>query len=271
MNLKYFALIFLSIFFLNFPLTAEKTMESESVDSIHPFTAVLDNTIESFTGWNLIFHSAAVGSTFGIVHSDLDYRVNKFFYNHNELNPYTTPAVYIGYFAPFATVGGLYLFGKTNESSRAVTASYAVMQASLISATHNVVLKVVTGRPYPDFYRFDDMKAASRKFRFGFMRGGVHYGWPSGHLETLTAIISTLIHFYHDNIFLKIVGGISIGYMAAQLYNLDISYPPPELKPFQLKELNNSRKCIQNKGLTLILKIESKYSKIHTKKNSFVF
>jgi membrane-associated phospholipid phosphatase len=57
------------------------------------------------------------------------------------------------------------------------------------------------------------MREASRTFRFGFVRGGIHYGWPSGHLAVNTAAVSSLLWFYPDNIPLKIAGGMYIAYL----------------------------------------------------------
>ena len=57
------------------------------------------------------------------------------------------------------------------------------------------------------------MKAASRTFRFGFLRGGLHYGFPSGHLAVNTAAVTSLMAFYPGSAALKILGGVYLAYL----------------------------------------------------------
>jgi hypothetical protein len=64
----------------------------------------------------------------------------------------------------------------------------------------------------PDPWCYDDGEASS-EFLFGFMRGGIHFGWPSGHLCTNTAVISSLICFYNKSTPIKIAGSIYLGYL----------------------------------------------------------
>ena len=61
----------------------------------------------------------------------------------------------------------------------------------------------------------------SKDFRFGFWRGGIFNGWPSGHTATATAMAVTLATLYPDNkyIFAGAIAysamiGVSMSFMA---------------------------------------------------------
>jgi membrane-associated phospholipid phosphatase len=53
---------------------------------------------------------------------------------------------------------------------------------------------------------------ASKTFRFGFLRGGVRYGWPSGHMMANTAAVMSLLSFYNKT-WLDIAGSTYLAYM----------------------------------------------------------
>jgi membrane-associated phospholipid phosphatase len=116
-------------------------------------------------------------------------------------------------FIPFVTGGSLYAYGKLGKDDRAVAASFAVLQSSLIAFLYNSLLKAITGRPNPDWQHHSDMKELSKTFRFGFMRGGIFWGWPSGHTSSTMAVVSSLTSFYADKTWLKIAGYSLVAYM----------------------------------------------------------
>jgi membrane-associated phospholipid phosphatase len=94
-----------------------------------------------------------------------------------------------------------------------VAASFAVLQSSLVAFLYNSLLKAVTGRPNPDWQHHTDMKELSKTFRFGFMRGGIFWGWPSGHTSSAMAVVSALTSFYSEKTWLKIAGYSVVAYM----------------------------------------------------------
>lgn len=180
----------------------------------NPFTHLGQNTSRSFSGTNLLWHSAAVITTFIIIQSDVDYFVHDYFSRNIETyDKYTTVTLWGGYIAPLTIGGGMYLWGKSNGNQKLYTAGCAVLQASAITLVCGSVLKAITGRPSPDPTVYTDMREASRIFRFGFLQGGIHYGWPSGHLMTNSAVITCLMSFYNKNTFMQIFGGLAIGYL----------------------------------------------------------
>jgi len=200
-------------------LNADKQVENNlSVSrSAHPdlmlFGNLGNNIVNSFKGNNLYLHLAGVASTVLIVTTNTDYYVHKYFYDHEQYGEAAMPIIRAGMFIPFVAGGSLYAYGKLGKDDRAVAASFAVLQASLVAFLYNSLLKAVTGRPNPDWQHHTDMKELSKTFRFGFMRGGIFWGWPSGHTSSTMAVVSALTSFYSEKTWLKVAGYSLAAYM----------------------------------------------------------
>jgi len=177
------------------------------------FGNIGNNIINSFKGDNLYLHLAGVASTVLIVTTNTDYYVQHFFNEHEPYGNAAIPLIHYAIYIPFVTGGSLYAYGKLNKDDRAVAASFAVFQSSLVALAYNSLLKAITGRPHPDWQDSTDMKSLSKTFRFGFLRGGVWWGWPSGHTSSLMAVVSALTNFYSDKTWLKITGYSLVAYM----------------------------------------------------------
>ncbi|HEY6907257.1 MAG TPA: phosphatase PAP2 family protein [Ignavibacteriaceae bacterium] len=198
-----------SIFLSN---TGSDVVSTQSPD-IYLFGNIGNNIVNSFKGDNLYFHLAGIASTAIIVSTNTDYYVHKFFYEHESFGEAAVPIIRAGIYLPFVTGGSLFMYGKLGKDDRAVAASFAVLQSSLITLLYNSLLKAVTGRPNPDWQHNADMKELSKTFRFGFMRGGIFWGWPSGHTASAMAVVSSLTSFYSDKTWLKIAGYSLAAYM----------------------------------------------------------
>ena len=140
-----------------------------------------NNVIDSFRGNNIYFHLTAVAATAIIVDQGVDYDAEHYFNQHAEYGSWARPVVFTGEYFPFIAGGSLFAYAKLRNDREVLGASFAVLQASLIEFLYNSALKAVTGRPNPDWRHVSDMDSLSRTFRFGFLRGGVFWGWPSGH------------------------------------------------------------------------------------------
>ncbi len=178
-----------------------------------PLDGLGRNIGDSFLGTNAFLQGTGYAATILIVTQGLDYNVHNYFSARRQYDPYTTPAVWLGYTLPVVLGGGLYVAGRIEDENELTAAGSAVLQASLIAQLYVSALKAVTGRPNPDPQSFSDMNAASKTFRFGFLRGGLHYGWPSGHLAVNTAAVTSLMAFYPESISLKILGSLYIAYL----------------------------------------------------------
>ena len=171
-----------------------------------------NNVLDSFRGNNIYFHLTAVAATAIIVDQGVDYDVEHYFNQHTEYGSWARPVVFTGEYLPFIAGGSLFAYAKIRNDREVLGASFAVMQASLIEFFYNSALKAVTGRPNPDWRHVSDMDSLSKTFRFGFLRGGVFWGWPSGHTAATMAVVSALTSYYPDKTWLKVVGFGLVGY-----------------------------------------------------------
>ena len=196
------------------PLNPTNSLQNNTnAPDLSLFGNIGNNVLNSFKGDNTYLHLAGIASTVLIVTTNTDYYVHKFFYDHEGFGETAMPVIRAGMYIPFVTGGSLYAYGKLYNDDRAVGASFAVLQSSLVAFLYNTLLKAVTGRPNPDWQHHSDMKALSKTFRFGFLRGGVFWGWPSGHTSSTMAVVSALTSFYSEKTWLKIAGYSLVAYM----------------------------------------------------------
>jgi len=171
-----------------------------------------NNILDSFKGKNIYLHLTAIASTALLVTTDVDYNVEHYFNQHEEYGNWARPILYTGMYLPFVAGGGLFAYAKIKNDNEALGASFAILQASLIEFMYNSTLKAITGRPGPDWRHNEDMKSLSKTFRFGFLRGGIYWGWPSGHTSTTMAVVSALTNYYPNATWLKIAGYSWVAY-----------------------------------------------------------
>jgi hypothetical protein len=181
-----------------------------------PFTHILGNTGDMFLGYNSLFHIAGIAATFGIIKTDIDRRVHNHFASSKDRYAIFEPALYIGYIAPVVLGVTLFAEGWGSDDMTTYKAGCAVIQSTILAVSYSTVLKVFTGRPNPDGYEYSRETDQSHVFNWGFMRNGAHYGWPSGHMITSTAIISTLTSYYESPL-VDIAGLLVWGYMSIGL------------------------------------------------------
>ncbi len=173
-----------------------------------------NNIFHSFTGVDLFYQSAAVAITPILVNNNVDYHVERFFNQHPAYGNIATPVPITGQALPFIAGGSLLAFSYLKQEDETLGASFAVIQASLIELLDNTALKAITGRPGPNWRKVSNMEDLSEEFRFGFLRGGVYNGWPSGHTGATMAVVSSLTNYYPENTWLKIAGYSLVLYTA---------------------------------------------------------
>lgn len=171
-----------------------------------------NNIVDSFTGINIYYHLAGVAATALIVPTGMDYDVWHYFNTHPEYGKWAHLVVFTGVFVPVITGGSLLAYGLLGNNKEVLGASFAVIQASTIELLYNTALKALTGRPHPDWRHVSNMDSLSRSFRFGFLRGGVFWGWPSGHTAATMAVVSALTSYYPHSTWLKIAGFSLVAY-----------------------------------------------------------
>jgi hypothetical protein len=149
----------------------------------------------------LIWHVAAIVLTFILVTSGFDWR---YFLSTRAPNLLACmfPAVVVGGLLPFILPLILIATSRLNESSRTRLVGWAVGQAELIAALLAASYKAFTGRAHPTFDVGADL---SRVFHFGFLRGGVFWGWPSSHTTIAFATAATIFTLFPKQRWLGLV------------------------------------------------------------------
>lgn len=162
------------------------------------FSGLAANTADSFAGWRLALPVAAAGATAVLVTTGSDFRIEHYFHTHAAWNGAASPVTILASFGTLAFGGVLYVGGRSTDDREMLLGGCAVLQSLLITLGYASLLKAVTGRPHPDPEHHADMNAQSRSFRWGFLRGGVFWGWPSGHVASMTTTVAALCAVYPD-------------------------------------------------------------------------
>jgi membrane-associated phospholipid phosphatase len=197
------------------PTISAGVNEAGSAPDLNLFGNIGNNFLHSFKGGNLYLQVSAVGATALLVPTDVDYRIEHYFNTHPQYTGWSNAVNYTGQDLPFIVGGGLLAYAELAGNNEVLGASFAVIQASLIAVVYNSALKAFTGRPGPRWQYNSDMEALSETFRFGFLRGGIYWGWPSGHTVASMAVVSALTSYYPNSTWLKIAGYGIVGYTMA--------------------------------------------------------
>jgi membrane-associated phospholipid phosphatase len=163
---------------------------------MHFFKRFLSNLKAIFDLKNLAWHLLAITGTYIAVVSGFDWKYYQFFGDHERIFTIMSLATVLGFFVPVLIPLGLLLGGIKNIKSR--IAAFAVIQAELLGVLVSGFYKIFTGRMHPELIEpnFFDLgtiyingaKNISGHFRFGFLRGGVIWGWPSTHTTVAFAM-----------------------------------------------------------------------------------
>jgi membrane-associated phospholipid phosphatase len=172
------------------------------------------NLIASFTGRNLLWHALAIGLTIAIVMTGLDWS----YYlatRYNAIQSLVRPAIVLGTFLPLLGPLLILMIGEIGKNRRLITTAWALGQAALLGYLISCGYKAFTGRLPPPFKGFRMTTASngalvdsSHGFQFGFLKGGVFWGWPSSHTTVAFAIAACLIALYPKNRLLIILASL---------------------------------------------------------------
>jgi membrane-associated phospholipid phosphatase len=148
------------------------------------FVTLPRNLTDCFTGRKLIWHGVAILFTVILVMSGFDWRY--FLATRNpELRQWLWPAIGIGMFLPVVLPLALVALGFIVVHRKTVLTGWAIGQAALLGYLVSITYKAFTGRVHPAHNVGEDI---SHVFRFGFLRGGVFWGWPSSHTTVAFAM-----------------------------------------------------------------------------------
>jgi len=159
------------------------------------------NLMGCFKGWKLVWHLVAILLTVILVMSGFDWRY--FLATRNPaLRLWMFPAVIIGGLLPFYLPLILLAIGFVARNAKVMLTGWAVGQAELIAALIVIAYKAFTGRAHPAHNVGADI---SHVFHFGFLLGGVFWGWPSSHTTIAFAMAVTVFTLFPKQRWLGIV------------------------------------------------------------------
>ena len=176
-----------------FPLLTSVETSLVEASRVKQFLSTLPrNIIGCFKGRMIAWHVFAIVLTFILVITGFDW-----LYFPSTRNPmlrsWMFPAVPIGGLVPIALPLILLIIGSVRGSAQTTLTGWAVGQAELIGALIAAANKSITGRVHPPHSVGADI---SHIFRFGFLRGGVFWGWPSSHTTIAFAMAVSIFTLF---------------------------------------------------------------------------
>jgi hypothetical protein len=178
------------------------------------------NIITIFSGRNLLYHALAIVLTVIIVMSGFDwsYYVST---RRDAFIRFARLAIRLGTFLPLLSILILLIVGEIIKNRRIITTAWALGQSALLGYCISCCYKAFTGRLPPSFRGFKmsarnsgSLIDSSHGFQFGFLKGGIFWGWPSSHTTVAFAMTVCLITLYPKNkmlVFLALLYAFYIG------------------------------------------------------------
>ena len=153
----------------------------------------------------ILWHLLAVALTFILVQSGFDW----FYFSSTRspiLREWMFPSAPIGGLVPLALPLILILSGFITNRPRISLTGWAIGQAALMGSLLSSTYKAFTGRVHPEHFIGADI---SHDFRFGILRGGMFWGWPSSHTTIAFAMAVTVFTLFPKQ---RWLGGLAIAY-----------------------------------------------------------
>jgi len=162
-----------------------------------------------FWGRNLFWHLLAIALTYVFVASGFDWLY--FRATHGTVvQTFFWPAVYLGLLVPVFGILIFLAWSAIRKNKKLVRAGFALAEAAILGLLVSDFFKFFTGRPGPPGFLTQNFTTdISHVFRFGILRGGVFFGWPSSHTTVAFAMAACLATLYPKN---KLVQYASIIY-----------------------------------------------------------
>lgn len=157
------------------------------------------NLAGAFGGRNVLFYGAAILSTMELSASGADHEVRVVFEEHLQSRGFADATVAFGWAGLPAIGAGLYGLGLVSRRDELSGAGAAAIQAMSITFATTVLLKVATGRPYPN--HGGDPRSPDRLEHPEWARewSGPRLedgAWPSGHAAVATSLAASLTAYY---------------------------------------------------------------------------
>jgi membrane-associated phospholipid phosphatase len=171
------------------------------------FSTLPKNILGCFQGRMIFWHLLFIALTFICVSSGFDW-----FYFCSTRSPqlwaWMIPSAPIGALVPLVLPLTLILTGFIANRARLAQTGWAIGQAALMGSLLSSTYKAFTGRVHPEHGIGADL---SHDFRFGLLRGGVFWGWPSSHTTIAFAMAVTVFTLFPQR---RWLGGLALAYAA---------------------------------------------------------
>ncbi len=174
------------------------------------FTTLPKNILGCFRERMILWHLLLIVLTFILVQSDFDW----FYFNATRsplLWNLMFPSAPIGGLVPLILPLILIISGFIRSHDRMRLTGWAIGQAALIGSLLSSFYKAFTGRVHPSM---DEVGMdISHDFRFGLLRGGVFWGWPSSHTTIAFAMAVTVFTLFPKQHRLRWLALVYAGYI----------------------------------------------------------
>lgn len=159
------------------------------------FRDLWENLLACFRGSNIFWHLLVILITYVFVVTGFDWFYFESTRNAN-LILFLFPAAILGFIVPVFLPLVLIIVGGLKKSRKIFNAAYAIIQAEIVAWLISSVYKAFTGRAHPALFNNAVLTDISREFHFGFLRGGIFWGWPSSHTIVAFALAAALFVLY---------------------------------------------------------------------------
>lgn len=172
-------------------------------------------------GMSLLTQLIAVALTYIIVISGADWAY--FIATRSQaLHVLFLPALIIGGLFPVAGSLLLLLIGYLRKSTHLINSAWAMGQSVLLGIAISSFYKVFTGRLQPNVR--DATTDISHAFRFGILRGGAFWGWPSSHTTVAFAMALTIGWLYRKHRIVPILAILYASYIGIGVATVGIHW-----------------------------------------------
>lgn len=166
-----------------------------------------------FRGRNLVWQGIAVALTWFLVVSGFDWWVTTSV-RDTFLHDIARLAGLIGFYIPIALPLSFLAISWLRRSKQLMTYGLLIAQAEITAGLLAAFYKAFTGRPGPIMQWSTTTVDTSQVFRFGFLEGGLFWGWPSSHITIAVAAAVLLMVLYKHNTIVKYLALSYAIYMA---------------------------------------------------------
>lgn len=167
----------------------------------HLFFHLKDTIIRIFSGNYVLLQLLAVFLTYIIVISGFDF-IFYLAFDGSYLQYLLFSAVVVGGIVPVALPLWILFYGHIFKNKKVTILANMLVQAVALGYIISSSYKALTGR-VPPSHSLNTLIDLSKEFQFGFLDGGIFWGWPSSHTTIAFAMAFAIWSAYPRHIFIK--------------------------------------------------------------------